>query len=333
MAAPAPALRSDEGETMTPLFKERIRNIDPVFVRFDRLQTLQVNVGNLCNLACRHCHVAASPEGTKVMSRDVMEKIVSFLARHEGITLDITGGCPEMNPHFRYLVEASEGLSPRLIVRSNLAIMTEPGMEWLPRFCRDHRIVIIASLPCYMKENVDRQRGEGVYERSITALKSLNAAGYGDELELDLVYNPGGDFMPGDQHELEAAYKQELLQRHGIRFNNLYTITNAPVGRFRDYLESRGGYERYLALLANSFNPDAAGQIMCRTLVSVDWKGFLYNCDFNQAIGLPITHEERGILKIEDLEDAAVNGSELFLAQHCYCCTAGEGSSCTGALT
>ncbi len=318
---------------MVAAFKERLQRINPVFITFDILQTLQVNLGNLCNLSCSHCHAGASPRGEMVMGRDVMEKISSFLARKPGLVLDITGGCPEMNPHFRYLIEVTEGLSPRRIVRSNLVIITEPDMEWLAEYYREKRLVITASLPCYLEENVDRQRGEGVYKRSIAALKRLNALGYGRELELNLVYNPGGNYIPGSQKELEAAYKTEMLERHGIVFNHLYTITNAPIGRFREYLEAQGAFERYLNLLATSFNPEAAGNIMCRTLVSVDWKGFLYNCDFNQAIGLPITSEEHGILKIEDLEDAAINGSELLLTQHCYCCTAGEGSSCTGALT
>jgi radical SAM/Cys-rich protein len=317
---------------MVAIFKERLKEIDPVFVRFDTLQTLQINLGNLCNLACSHCHVGASPKGNRVMDLDVIDKIAGFLSRQPGITLDITGGCPEMNPHFRFLVEATDALSPRRIVRSNLAIMTEPGMTWLPGFFREHRLVVVASLPCYLEENVDRQRGEGVHARSIAALRALNALGYGGDLELDLVYNPGGDFVVGSQRELEEAYKKELQERYGISFNHLFTITNAPIGRFREYLEAKGTYERYLNLLATSFNPAAAGQIMCRTLVSVDWKGFLYNCDFNQASGLPITGEDGRILKIDDLEDAARRGNELFLAQHCYCCTAGEGSSCTGAL-
>lgn len=266
------------------------------------------------------------------MAKEVMEKIVGFLERKSGLVLDITGGCPEMNPHFRFLVEATDGLAERRIVRSNLTIINEPGMEWLPEFYRDHRLVITASLPCYLEENVELQRGKGVYSRSIAALQKLNSLGYGGRLELNLVYNPGGGSIPGSQKELETAYKAELLERHGIIFNHLYTITNAPIGRFREYLETQGAYERYLKLLATSFNPYAAGNIMCRTLVSLDWKGFLYNCDFNQAIGLPITDDQMGILKIDDLEAAAISGSELFLAQHCYCCTAGEGSSCTGAL-
>ena len=318
---------------MVAAFKERLREINPVYIKFDTLQTLQVNLGNLCNLSCGHCHVGASPDGKKVMAKVVMEKIVGFLERKNGLALDITGGCPEMNPHFRFLVEASEGLTARRIVRSNLTIINEPGMEWLPEFYRKHKLIITASLPCYLEENVERQRGKGVYSRSIAALQRLNTLGYGGKLELNLVYNPGGGYIPGSQKDLETAYKAELLERHGIIFNHLYTITNAPIGRFREYLETQGAYERYLNLLATSFNPDAAGNIMCRTLVSVDWKGFLYNCDFNQAIGLPIADEQMGILKIDDLEAAAISGNELFLAQHCYSCTAGEGSSCTGALT
>ena len=317
---------------MAAAFKERLQQINPVYIRFDALQTLQVNLGNLCNLSCRHCHVNASPQGTNIMTVEVMDKIIGFLARQKGINLDITGGCPEMNPDFQYLIEATGTLAGRRMVRSNLAIMLEPGMGWLPDFYRQHNLVIIASLPCYLEENLDRQRGNGVHSKSIAALKRLNDVGYGSDLELNLVYNPGGDFIPGSQKELETTYKSELFERYGVRFNNLYTITNAPIGRFREYLEIKGAYDRYLNLLATSFNPDAAGSIMCRNLVSIDWKGFLYNCDFNQAIGLPITGEDGGILKIDDLEKAAQTGNELFLAQHCYCCTAGEGSSCTGSL-
>ena len=317
---------------MVAAFKERLREVDPVFAEFESLQTLQVNLGNRCNLSCRHCHVGASPTGTNVMDLPVMVKIVGVLARRPGLTLDITGGCPELNPHFRFLVEASAGLAARRIVRSNLAILLEPRMAWLPTFFREQRLTVIASLPCYLEENVDQQRGDGIYARSIAALRLLNGFGYGTDLELDLVYNPGGAYLPGSQAELEAAYRRELRERHGIVFSHLFTITNAPLGRFREYLEAKGAYERYLGQLATSFNPDAARNLMCRTLVSVDWKGFLYNCDFNQAAGIPITGRDGRILKIDDLEEAARSGSELLLAQHCYCCTAGEGSSCTGAL-
>lgn len=317
---------------MIAAFKERIREISPVFTGFDALKTLQVNLGNLCNQSCLHCHVKASPQGGQIMGRKVMEKVIEALSRHRGATLDITGGCPEMNPDFRFLIEATEGSSPRRMLRSNLTIMTEPGMEWLPAFIAGHKLEVIASLPCYLEENVDRQRGKGVYRRSIEALKMLNALGYGNALELNLVYNPGGDFIPGSQQGLEAAYRKELRERHGIRFNSLYTISNAPIGRFRDQLDAQGAFDRYFNLLAASFNPRTAGNIMCRTLVSVDWQGRLYNCDFNQAMGLPVTDKDGEVLSIDDLDKAAGNGSELVLAQHCYSCTAGEGSSCTGAL-
>jgi radical SAM/Cys-rich protein len=266
------------------------------------------------------------------MDKPVMDAIIGVLVRRPGITLDLTGGCPEMNLHFRHLIEATAGLSPRRIVRSNLTILTEPGYEWLAEFFRVQRLVLTASLPCYLEENVDSQRGRGTHARSLEALRRLNALGYGEELELNLVYNPGGDFIPGSQQALEAAYRKELAEKYGIRFTHLFTITNAPIGRFREYLEAKGIYERYLNLLATRFNPEAAENIMCRTLISVDWKGFLYNCDFNQAVGLPITGRGGELLKIEDLEEATRSGKELVLSQHCYCCTAGEGSSCTGAL-
>lgn len=319
---------------MLPPFTERLKAIDPGYARFQTLQTLQVNLGNLCNLRCAHCHIGASPGGREVMGRAVMEQIAAVLRRRPGTTLDITGGCPEMNPHFRHLVESTAGLSPRRIVRSNLAILTEPGYEWLPEFFRAQRLTVTASLPCYLEENVDRQRGQGVHARSIEALRRLNAIGYGDEgaLELNLVYNPGGAFIPGSQAELESAYRKELLAGYGIRFNRLYTIANAPIGRFRTDLEARGTYERYLHLLASHFNSEAAEKIMCRTLVSVDWQGRLYNCDFNQATGLLLTGAGGEPLTLEDLEKISHPGSELLLGQHCYCCTAGEGSSCTGAL-
>jgi radical SAM/Cys-rich protein len=317
---------------MVAAFKERLREIDPGLIRFEKLQTLQVNLGNLCNMRCAHCHIDASPAGGKIMGPPVIDKIAEVMTRMPGVTLDITGGCPEMNPHFRRLVESTAGLSPRRIVRSNLTILTERGFEWLPEFLREQRLVVTASLPCYLEENVDRQRGQGTHARSLSALRRLNALGYGDELELDLVYNPGGEFIPGSQQDLENAYRKELAEKYGIRFNHLFTITNAPIGRFREDLEARGIYERYLNLLATRFNPDAAQNIMCRTLVSVDWEGFLYNCDFNQALGLPITGGNGEILKIDDLATAAKSGKELVLSEHCYCCTAGEGSSCTGAL-
>jgi radical SAM/Cys-rich protein len=313
-------------------FKERLQAVNPEYENFENLQTLQVNLGNLCNLHCTHCHVGASSRGSEIMGLEVMEQIAGFLMRHPKLTLDITGGCPEMTPAFRSLIEMTEGLTPRRLLRSNLAIMAEPGWEWLPEFCRSHELTIVGSLPCYLEENVDRQRGGGVYQKSIQVLKELNALGYGTDLELNLVYNPGGDFVPGSQRELEKAYMTELSARHGIIFNHLFTITNAPIGRFREHLEANGTYVEYLRLLAGRFNPEAAGSIMCRTLISVDWQGKIYNCDFNQALGMPVTAEDGSEITIAELGDAGMSGKNISLSQHCYCCTAGEGSSCTGAL-
>lgn len=317
---------------MVPSFKDRLQAVNPNYETFENLQTLQVNLGNLCNLHCTHCHVDASSRGTEIMGTDVMDQIARFLTRHPGLTLDITGGCPEMNPGFRYLIEQTEGLVPRRMLRSNLAIMAEQGFEWLPEFCRSHGLTIVGSLPCYLEENVDQQRGSGIYQKSIQVLQRLNSLGYGNGLELNLVYNPGGDFVPGSQQGLETAYKSELLTTHGIIFNHLFTITNAPIGRFREHLEAAGTYSEYLRMLEGRFNPEAAGNIMCRTLISVDWQGKIYNCDFNQALEMPVTADDGSEITISELDDAGMSGRQIDLAQHCYCCTAGEGSSCTGAL-
>lgn len=317
---------------MVTLFKDRLQAVNPAFETFESLQTLQVNLGNLCNLHCRHCHVNASSLGTEIMGTEVMAQIAEFLTHHPDITLDITGGCPEMNPNFRYLIERTEGLAPRRMLRSNLAIMAEQGFEWLPEFCRSHNLTIVGSLPCYLEENVDQQRGNGVYQKSIQVLKRLNTIGFGTEVELNLVYNPGGSFVPGTQQGLEAAYKEELSVTHGITFNHLFTITNAPIGRFREHLEATGTYTEYLRLLAGKFNPKTAGNIMCRNLISVDYLGRIYNCDFNQVLGMPIMSDDGSEIFISELDDGGMNGKRILLSQHCYCCTAGEGSSCTGAL-
>ncbi|HZV81728.1 MAG TPA: arsenosugar biosynthesis radical SAM (seleno)protein ArsS, partial [Geobacteraceae bacterium] len=302
------------------------------FLTIETLQTLQVNLGNLCNLSCSHCHQNASPAGNRIMGRETMERIAAILANNRHLTLDMTGGTPEMNPHFRYFVELTAGLAKRRILRSNLTIMAEPGMEWLPPFCREQQLTITASLPCYLEENVDQQRGNGVHGRSIKVLQELNSIGYGKDLELDLVYNPGGRFLPAGQAELETTYKKELFARYGITFNRLYAITNAPLGRFDGQLGREGKRDGYLSLLANHFNPLAAANIMCRSLVSIDWQGYVYNCDFNQVVGLHIRGDNGVPLTVTDLESAMLRGREISFAQHCYSCTAGEGSSCSGAL-
>jgi radical SAM/Cys-rich protein len=317
---------------MVPAFKDRLQAVNPDYETFASLKTLQVNLGNLCNLHCTHCHVNALQRGTTLMGPEVMAEIAQVLRRHPGLTLDITGGAPEMNPHFRFFIEQTAGLTPRRLLRSNLTIMTEPGWEWLAEFCRDQELTVVGSLPCYLEANVDRQRGAGVYEKCIAVLKRLNALGYGTKLELDLVYNPGGAFVPGAQQGLETDYKAELLARHGIVFNHLFTITNAPIGRFREDLEAAGNYGEYLHLLAGHFNPAAAENIMCRTLLSVDWQGKIYNCDFNQALAMPLTAEDGTEITLAALSEQGMAGKKIALAEHCYCCTAGEGSSCTGAL-
>lgn len=312
-------------------FKETIERIDPDAPFFDRLETLQVNLGNICNQYCIHCHVDAGPAGTKTMEREVIDRIINILKVKREISLDITGGCPELNPYFRYLVEGAYGSISRIMVRTNLTILLEEGMGWILEWYKEHRVTLIASLPCYLKENVDRQRGEGVFERSIEALKRLNELGYGDSLELNLVYNPGGDFLPPPQQELEMDYK-ERLKDYGIRFTNLFTITNAPIGRFKNYLKANGRLEDYISLLKRSFNPKVVSKIMCRRLINVGWDGTLYNCDFNQALGLPIRGKDGRILDIDHIEEAINNRYDIAMGDHCYSCTAGAGSSCTGEL-
>jgi len=312
--------------------EERIKKLNPNFLCSSKLETLQVNLGNMCNQHCKHCHIGASPAGSKIMSREVMEEIIDFLQNQKGLILDITGGSPELHPNFRFFIEETHKLTSRLMVRTNLTIFFEKGMYWIPRWYRNHRVVLIASLPCYTQENVDKQRGNGVFEKSIKALRKLNQLGYGDCLELNLVYNPGGDFLPGPQRDLETDYKKQLFKNHGIRFDSLFTITNAPLGRFKDYLKANGRLERYIRLLANNFNPDAASNIMCRALISVDWQGVLYNCDFNLAAGLPIRDRTGKTLGIDRIQEAIQGGYETVVAEHCYSCIAGAGSSCTGVL-
>jgi radical SAM/Cys-rich protein len=313
-------------------FKQRTESIRPGILRFEDLHTLQMNLGNLCNQACEHCHVEAGPHGKNIMQWRTMDMVVEFLSGRRVEVLDVTGGCPEMNPHFRSFVEAAHGLVKRLMVRTNLTILEEPGNAWIPRWYADNKVVLVASMPCYTPENVEAQRGRGVFGRSINALRRLNSLGYGDSLELDLVYNPGGPSLPGDQLELEDEYRANLEQGHGLRFNRLFTITNAPLGRFRKRLEASDELERYQALLADSFNPGTLEHIMCRTLISVGWDGTLYDCDFNQVAGLPIRNADGQAMGVGEMDDAICHGRQITVAEHCYCCTAGCGSSCTGVL-
>ena len=313
-------------------FERRVGKKDPKVLDFGSLTTLQVNVGNTCNQVCRHCHLNAGPGGRKVMSKGVIEKILHFLEGNPDLILDITGGAPELNPHFRYLVEKASRILRRVMVRTNLTVFFEPGQEDLPEFFKAYRVVVISSLPCYLQENVDAQRGAGVYEKSIEALKQLNRLGYGDTLELDLVYNPGGASLPPEQKNLEMGYKKYIRETFGICFNHLFTIANAPLGRFRKILDANQEYEKYLHLLEDNYNPNTVDNIMCRNLVSVDYRGILYNCDFNQAVDLPILDDTGKTVTIDDLDVLMGKGFKIRTSHHCYCCTAGSGSSCTGAL-
>jgi radical SAM/Cys-rich protein len=315
-------------------FKEALASTNPRLLRFDELRTLQVNLGNRCNQSCAHCHVQAGPAGKKIMPKGVMKKIINFLQNYPGLCVDITGGCPELNPDFRFFVNNVYELVPCLMVRTNLTVFFEPGLDWVPLWYREHKVVLVASLPCYTEENVNKQRGKGVFEKSMAALKMLNELGYGvdGQLELNLVYNPGGDFLPGPQEQLEADYKKELKGKYRVWFNKLFTMANAPIGRFKRCLEADGRLEQYLQLLAENFNPDAAENIMCRNLVNVDYKGLVYNCDFNQALDLPTVDAAGASVKIEQLEDILSKGLEITTGEHCFCCTAGAGSSCTGSL-
>ena len=304
-------------------------------LRARRIHTLQVNLGKLCNQTCQHCHVDAGPSRTEIMTRETMDTILAVLRRHpEMTTVDMTGGAPEMNPHFEYLVSECRALGRTVIDRCNLTVFFVKGKTHLPEFLAEHRVEIIASLPCYLEENVDQQRGKGVFSRSLIALQQLNALGYGTEggdLVLHLVYNPVGPHLPPDQNALEAAYKDELLSRFGIRFNRLYSITNMPINRFLDDLHAQGKYEQYLNLLIENFNQDSVEHVMCRSLISVGWDGRLYDCDFNQMLDLPV---ERHLPQtIADFDFETLPTRSIVIGQHCYGCTAGAGSSCNGSLS
>jgi radical SAM/Cys-rich protein len=300
-------------------------------------RTLQVNVGKVCNQACHHCHVDAGPARTEKMDLRVAQRVIDVLAGSPSIeVVDITGGAPELNQHFRFLVTAARAMSREVTVRCNLTVILQPGMDWLPAFYREHRVHLICSLPCYTPENTDHQRGAGVFAKSIDALHLLNDLGYGmgdSDLILDLVYNPVGAFLPPAQAELEARYHQELSDGFGLEFNHLLTITNMPIKRFADQLRRSGSEREYMGLLVNHFNPATASTLMCRDLVSVGYEGTLYDCDFNQMLSMPMIDGRGGALTIFDIEDLReLSGAKIATGSHCFGCTAGAGSSCSGAL-
>ncbi|MDH3973272.1 MAG: arsenosugar biosynthesis radical SAM protein ArsS [Deltaproteobacteria bacterium] len=305
----------------------------PPPVRVD-IQTLQVNLGSLCNMTCEHCHVNAGPASLEIMSQETADSIIRFLFKHRIQTLDITGGAPEMAPPFKNLVTRANQLVKEIMVRCNLTVLFEPGMDDLPDFYVGNNIHLVCSLPCYTKENVDKQRGTGTFDSSIEALKILNSVGYGQnsDLKLDLVYNPGGAFLPANQAKLEADYKKALKDNHNISFNKLITITNMPISRFSKEIKKNTTEENYLRLLANNFNPSALESVMCKYLLSVAWDGKIYDCDFNQALGIETADRKGNSISIENIDLEQLLGGTIRCADHCLGCVAGEGSSCSGAL-
>jgi radical SAM/Cys-rich protein len=300
------------------------------------VETLQLNLGYRCNQRCLHCHVNAGPQRKEEMTSETVDAVIAFLAASPEITtVDLTGGAPELNANFRRLVIAARERGLRVIDRCNLTILEEPGFEDLAAFLAKHHVEIVASLPCYLEENVDKQRGKGVFEASIKGLKRLNALGYGvagSGLLLNLVFNPQGPKLPPPQAQLEAAYKDHLAQNFGIVFNQLFTLTNLPIQRFGSMLVSNGEFNSYMQLLRSAHRDENLEHVMCRNLLSVDWQGYLYDCDFNQQLGLSITGAGRPRLHITDLAADALDDQPIRVADHCYGCTAGQGSSCGGAL-
>jgi len=306
-------------------------------LRRARLETLQVNLGYLCNQSCLHCHVNAGPRRTEIMERATVEHVLNYLRTSKVHTLDLTGGAPEMNPHFRELVSAARALDVRVIDRCNLTVLEQPGYEDMAQFLADQQVEITASLPCYLEDNVDQQRGNGVFQASMRVLQTLNCLGYGKpdgRLILNLVYNPIGPHLPPPQAALEQEYKRELFTRYGIIFNRLFTLANMPIQRFGSTLISKGQFHKYMALLRGAHQQANLDSVMCRSVISVDWQGYVYDCDFNQMLDLPLrtdfTHKPR--LHLVDLMERELAGQAIEVRDHCYGCTAGQGSSCGGAL-
>ncbi|MGN1166525.1 MAG: arsenosugar biosynthesis radical SAM (seleno)protein ArsS [Lachnospiraceae bacterium] len=321
-------IREEFGKlSQIPEFEECVE--DKSLLETAEMSVLQVNVGRLCNLACKHCHVEAGPNRTEIMEKDVFEACLKVYKEWGFSTIDITGGAPEMNPHFRWFVEEATKICAHVIVRTNLTIMLEEGYEDLPEFYAGHKVNVVCSLPHYKAKNSERQRGTGTFEKSIEVLKKLNALGYGKdpELQLDMVYNPGGAFFPPEQAAIEREYKEHLGQDYGIVFNNLFTITNNPIGRFGNFLIRTDNMGNYMKKLYEAFNPAAVPGMMCRFQLSVGWDGRLYDCDFNQALDMPIETGEN----IKDLPGKPYKKRRICVDKHCFACTAGQGSSCGGS--
>ncbi len=299
-----------------------------------KLETLQINVGYRCNQSCLHCHVNAGPNRTEEMTDAVADLVLDFLRRQQIATLDITGGAPELNPHFRRLVREARKFGIKVMDRCNLTILEQPGQEDLAEFLASEHVEVVASMPCYLRDNVERQRGKGVFGGSIRGLKRLNALGYGRDpaLPLHLVYNPQGPSLPPMQAALETEYKRVLREQYGIIFNNLFVLANMPIQRFGSMLATKGEFNGYLDLLREAHLDANLGGVMCRSLISVDWRGYVYDCDFNQMLDLPMARGKNSRVHLSDLLDGTIEGNPICVAGHCYGCTAGQGSSCSGAL-
>jgi radical SAM/Cys-rich protein len=323
----------EEGIQGVAKFSEMLEKTSNLPLKPSKLEILQINMGYMCNLTCDHCHVDAGPDRKEIMERATLDLLLKLIDKEKVICVDLTGGAPEMHPDFIWFVSELAKRNVRTLVRSNLTILvSNKTYRKLPAFFKANKVEVVASMPCYTQENVDKQRGDGTFTKSIEALKILNEIGYGIEgsgLVLDLVYNPGGPSLPGNQADLQRDYKIRLLEDWGIKFNNLYTITNLPISRFLDFLMASKRYEEYMVKLVNAFNPVAVNGVMCKNTLSIDWQGFLYDCDFNQMLELKIAHKQQHISDF-DLKDA--QDRTIVIGQHCFACTAGAGSSCQGAL-
>ncbi|HHP7240650.1 MAG TPA: arsenosugar biosynthesis radical SAM (seleno)protein ArsS [Cyclobacteriaceae bacterium] len=326
------AVLSDHQSIGIDAFRDKIKTIGLLPLKPTGIEVFQVNVGKMCNQTCKHCHVDAGPDRKEIMTRETMEQCLDAIRDTDIPLVDITGGAPEMNPDFRWFVASISEMCKRAIVRCNLTIvLANPRFNDLPEFFREHKVNVVSSLPYFNARRTDAQRGEGVFEKSIKALKILNEMGYGKgnpDLKLDLVYNPTGAFLPGDQSGLESEFKKRLEHRYGITFDSLFTITNIPVSRFLDYLIQSDNYESYMQELVSNFNPSAAMGVMCRNTLSVGWDGYLYDCDFNQMLEMRL--DENAPQHIKDFDLGRLNHRNIQTNQHCYGCTAGSGSSCGG---
>ncbi len=321
-------------QTNVPEFESNLNRHGHSELRAAEIEIFQINVGKLCNQSCAHCHVDAAPDRTEIMSRETAELCIAALAKTDIPRVDITGGAPELNPNFRWLVEQSRALNRHVMDRCNLTVLYARGQEDLGRFLAQHKVEIICSLPYYQERETDRQRGTGVFQRSLEALKHLNLLGYGipdSDLILNLVYNPIGAYLPGSQHSIENDFKRNLARKYGVQFHNLWTITNMPISRFLEFLLQSGNYEMYMEKLVNAFNPGAISGLMCRNTISIGWDGRLYDCDFNQMLDLEVGYQAPR--HIREFDVSLLNRRRIVTGRHCYGCTAGAGSSCGGATT